>query len=102
MFPAGFWSRESVRRFALQLEGERCANACPPLTPRSRRARTNPLATDRPLAVFSMTFLSCLTSLSCSVVASARAAIRALVEEGACAETGPPAGCDWLGPEEGD
>jgi len=36
--------------------------------------------------------------------ADARAAIRALVEEGACAETGPPAGFDgdWLGPEEGD
>src|SRR5207245_4267961 len=55
MFPAGFWSRESVRRLALQLEGERWASACPPLTARSRSARTNPLATDdRPLAVFDM------------------------------------------------
>ena len=36
--------------------------------------------------------------------ADARAAIRALVEEGACAETGAPAGFDgdWLGPEDGD
>src|SRR5437016_14608609 len=32
-FPAGFCSMESVRRFALQLEGERWASACPPLTP---------------------------------------------------------------------
>ena len=34
----------------------------------------------------------------------ARAAVRSLVEEGACVETGPPAGFDgdWLGPEEGD
>src|SRR2546425_12010167 len=48
MFPAGFWSRERVRRFALQLEGERWASACPPLTARSRRPRTKPLATDGP------------------------------------------------------
>src|SRR5207244_6966092 len=54
MFPAGFWSRERVRRFALQLEGERWASACPPLTPRSRSARTNPLATDEPFAVLYM------------------------------------------------
>src|SRR5437867_10058771 len=47
MFPAGFWSRESVRRFALQLEGERWASACPPLTPRSRRPRTKPLVSVR-------------------------------------------------------
>jgi len=33
----------------------------------------------------------------------ARAAVRSLVEEGACVETGPPGGFDgdWLGPEEG-
>src|SRR5437667_9823828 len=48
MFPAGFWSRERVRRFALQLEGERWASAWPPLTARSRRPRTKPLATDGP------------------------------------------------------
>src|SRR5213596_3554872 len=48
MFPAGFWSRESVRRLALQLEGDRWASACPPLTVRSRRPRTKPLATDGP------------------------------------------------------
>src|SRR5207249_9838812 len=54
MFPAGFWSRERVRRLALQLEGERWASACPPLTPRSRSARTNPLATDEPFAVLYM------------------------------------------------
>src|SRR5205809_5841963 len=48
MFPAGFCSRESARRFALQLEGERWASACPPLTARSRRARTKPLANDEP------------------------------------------------------
>src|SRR5438046_7792244 len=52
MLPAGVWSTESARRFALQLEGERWANACPPLTPRSRRARTKPLTTDRPPAAF--------------------------------------------------
>ena len=36
--------------------------------------------------------------------AAARAVVRSLVEEGACAETGPPPGFDgdWLGPEEGD
>jgi hypothetical protein len=36
--------------------------------------------------------------------AEARAVVRALVEEGACVETAPPAGFDgdWLGPEEGD
>src|SRR5213083_1402432 len=48
MFPAGFWSRERVRRFALQLEGERWASAWPPLTARSRSATTKPLATDGP------------------------------------------------------
>src|SRR5206468_1512799 len=34
----------------------------------------------------------------------ARAVVRSLAGEGACAETGPPAGFDgdWLGPEEGD
>src|SRR5436190_1732200 len=48
MFPAGFWSRERVRRLALQLEGERWASAWPPLTARSRRPRTKPLATDGP------------------------------------------------------
>src|SRR5438094_10643721 len=55
MFPAGFWSRESVRRFALQVEGERGASACPPLTARSRRPKTNPLATDGRSAVLGMT-----------------------------------------------
>src|SRR5207249_10120253 len=54
MFPAGFWSRESVRRFALQLEGERWASACPPLTARIRRPRRKPLATDGHPAVFDM------------------------------------------------
>jgi len=36
--------------------------------------------------------------------ADARAVVRSLAGEGACAETGPPAGFDgdWLGPEEGD
>ena len=34
--------------------------------------------------------------------ADARAAVRSLVEEGVCAETGPPGGFDgdWLGPED--
>src|SRR3989442_7960669 len=61
MFPAGFWSRERVRRFALQLEGERWASAWPPLTARSRRPRTKPLANDDPPVASDIgIFLRCL------------------------------------------
>src|SRR5437867_4700883 len=61
MFPAGFWSRERVRRLALQLEGERWASACPPLTARSRRPRTKPLANDDPPVASDIgIFLRCL------------------------------------------
>src|SRR5207245_6596139 len=78
MFPAGFWSRESVRRFALQLEGERWASACPPLTPTSRRPRTKPLATDDPPVALDIgTFLRWLLPVTARLQAQRRGCTRA-------------------------
>src|SRR5437773_9666729 len=52
MFPAGFCSMASTKRFVVQFGGEWWARACPPLTPRSRRARTKPLiSAGRPAVV---------------------------------------------------
>src|SRR5213592_2014837 len=78
MFPAGFWSRESVRRLALQLEGDRWASACPPLTVRSRRPRTKPLATDGPPGALDIgTFLRWLAICECMLRSRCRGVRRA-------------------------
>jgi len=54
--PGRIWSRESVRRFALQLEGDRWGQRLSAADGEEQKTETKPLATDDHLALWTLGF----------------------------------------------